>query len=171
MVYTYSVIMNDAYYFLSQSQGLPDIPSAEPLRQRYFRACVVFSWMAIEEMLDYSTTELLRQKKLDKVPKGGLLDRLDRILAIRGASKINAIEFKALRRIRNRITHPISTAADDELLDATQTRAGFDYCLKLLELISPHEFMIKRHNGPMTERVLKDFELGQDLWRSEPWKA
>src|SRR5579872_1224206 len=130
MVYTYSVILNDAYYYLNQCKGLPDIPSSEPLRQRNLRACVLFSWIAVEEMLDYSVGELVRQKLLKATPRGKFYQRLTKVLLLRGAVPIEIEEFRAMRRIRNLLSHPTTTAPEVSL-NVQDAREVFDYCLSV----------------------------------------
>ena len=49
---TYCPTLDDAYFFLNQSKSLSGTPSIKPLQQRYIRACILHSWIALEEMLD-----------------------------------------------------------------------------------------------------------------------
>jgi hypothetical protein len=149
MVYTYSVILNDAYYYLNQCKGLPDIPSSEPLRQRNLRTCVLFSWIAVEEMLHYSSAELIHQKVLTAMPVGKLSARLTQVLGLKGAAPINIEDFRAIRQVRNSLAHPTSAAATEVSLTLTQTQKVFDYCLALIRILAPHELILEPfHSGP-----------------------
>lgn len=143
MVYTYSVILNDAYYYLNQCKGLPDIPSSEPLRQRNLRTCVLFCWIAVEEMLHYSAIELLRRKVLTAMPVGKLSARLTQVLESKGAAPINIEEFRNARQVRNSLAHPTSAGATDVSLTLGQTEKVFDYCLALITLLAPHKLMLE----------------------------
>jgi len=150
MVYTYSVILNDAFYYLNQSKGLPDIPSSEPLRQRNLRACVLFSWIAVEEMVHYSAGDLLRQKSLKAMPRGRLSDMLTEVLLRRGAVPIKIEEFRAMRRVRNLLTHPATTSVPEVFLSLKHACGVFDYCASLVEQIAPHKLMLERpRNRPL----------------------
>ena len=150
MVYTYSVILNDAYYYLNQCKGLPDIPSSEPLRQRNLRTCVLFSWIAVEEMLHYSATDLIRQKVLAAMPAGKLSARLTQVLELKGAAPITIEEFRNTRQVRNSLAHPTSAAATEVSLTLGQTQKVFDSCLALIKLLAPHELMLEPfHSGPL----------------------
>jgi hypothetical protein len=133
-VYAYSIILNDAYFYLNQVISLPAIPSAEPLRQRYVRACILFSWIALEELLADDTTG-----------QGKLSVRLDKALELRGAKRLDSKEFLSLRRIRNLLTHPKKTNSpnDDPLIGVEQARATFEYCLKMMRSLSSHEFVVE----------------------------
>ena len=68
IVYGFTTL-DDAQWFLNQAKGLPEIASAKSRRERYVRACVVLSWIALEESLDIAIKILHRQSTLtDDVP-------------------------------------------------------------------------------------------------------
>ncbi len=85
MVITYSLPLNDAYWFLRQVEGLPNVPTSKQLTLRYLRATAVFSWVALEQMLNAVVDDYVAQGKVARlsVPER-LRDKLEYVLAING---------------------------------------------------------------------------------------
>ena len=115
---------------------------------------MLFSWIAVEDMLHYSATELLRENKLHKLPTGKLSEQVAAVLHVRGGAPLDVKEFLAMRRIRNSLTHP-ATVKDEVSLTLDQSRRVFDYCIALVRSLSRDELMIENHREPMTENILK----------------
>jgi hypothetical protein len=153
--YTYSIVLNDAYFFLNQSEGLPNIPTAEPLRQRYLRTCVLFSWIAVEGMVDYSSRYFVLQKKLSETPKGRLLQRINAVLSSCHKPTVSDEQFKLVRKVRNALTHPTEMDAAPEL-DCENARSVFEWCRKVVELLAPHQLLIELNREALPEKFLKE---------------
>lgn len=150
MVFTYSVILNDAYYYLNLCKGLPDIPSSEPLLQRHLRASVLFSWIAVEEILHHSAAELLSRKVLTDIPSGKLSAMLAQVLAARGAAPLDMRQFRDMRRVRNSLTHPATTTTGQVSLNREQVRKVFEYCVSLAKSLTPGKLILEPlQNAPM----------------------
>jgi hypothetical protein len=139
----YCTTLDDAYFFLNQSIGLPDIPSTVPLRQRYLRACILFSWIALEETLNYVVEELVSKRRLLCEPRGGLLDRLNAVRDARRVAPIDQREFLDARNTRNLLTHATSGEVENRLLTIEQARRVFEYCLKVIRETYPYEVGIR----------------------------
>jgi len=101
MQITYSLELNDACWFLNQAKGLPDIPRTQQLISRYLRATVVFSWVALEQMLGYAIDKYVSPGKLvrESVP-ARLRDRLEHVFAVNG-KQLDRSDFKKHRDLRN----------------------------------------------------------------------
>ncbi len=101
LVYGFTTL-DDAHWFLNQAKGIPEIASAKSRRERYVRACVVLSWIALEESLDAAIKILHRQSTLtDDVPQS-LRDRLQLVMRTVGhnalASQSRAAALQKARR-------------------------------------------------------------------------
>lgn len=46
--------LDDAWAFLLEAKGLPAVTTSRPRVQRCVRACILISWIALEESLDYA---------------------------------------------------------------------------------------------------------------------
>ena len=46
--------LDDAYALLLEARGLPTVPTAARRAQRCVRACILLSWIALEESLDHA---------------------------------------------------------------------------------------------------------------------
>src|SRR3954470_14995480 len=123
--------LEDGYFFLNQLKGLPGLPSSDLLRQRYVRACIIFSWLALEEVGKY-----VDSKRAHLVPREKLIGRLMRLL---GSSQPHnfASEFTRLRTIRNDVAHANS---HDMLIVSLSTRDAsdvFTFCASVALAILP----------------------------------
>jgi len=128
--------LNDAFFFLNQSKGMSDIPASRPLRQRYIRAAILFSWLSLEEVLEYVLTILGKSIITDPVP-GKLADRLRFVLNLRRDKSFSLDEFRALRKLRNSLAHPTSATDEGRLLTVDQAAATFKYCSSVIQRLSP----------------------------------
>jgi hypothetical protein len=122
MTITYSLALNDAYWFLHQAKGLPDVPKSQQLVLRYLRATVVFSWVALEQMLGSTIDDYVSRGKLvrSSVPTR-LRDKLEHVLAVKGKTLDRSL-FKRHRDLRNDITH------DDTLFSISDVNAAYSFC-------------------------------------------
>jgi hypothetical protein len=131
MVITYSLPLNDAYWFLHQVEGLPKVPTSEQLTFRYLRATVVFSWVALEQMLNAAIDDYVAQGKLvrSSVPER-LRDKLEYVLAINGKTLDRSL-FKKHRDLRNEITH------GDRVFTLSDVQAAFSFCFDTIAAFYP----------------------------------
>lgn len=131
----YCSLLDDAIFFVNHAKGLPDVPSSQPLRHRYTRASILFSWIALEEMLDYAIEE---QGLLAAAPPKPLRSRLDFALHAIGRPAVEAEAFSTARKLRNRLTHPVinGKAAGASIEDA---RKVFDFCSRAIKSLFTHE--------------------------------
>ncbi len=137
LVYGFTTL-DDAHWFLNQAKGLPDIASAKSLRERYVRACVVLSWIALEESLDAAIKILRRQSTLtDDVPQR-LRDRLQLVMRTVGHGNLDSGAFKRARTPRNELVHP-KTGRSEPSLSVEQAARVFDYCENSIRTFFPHQ--------------------------------
>ena|SRR5712691_101962 len=128
--------LDDAPFFLNQSKGMSDIPSSRPLRQRYVRACILFSWLSLEEVLEY----VIRQKEKEGTLKHPVPSRLgDKLRFVLHALRKShsSSEFQTLRKIRNHLVHPASETDETTLLTQNQAAAAFRYCSSTIQRLCP----------------------------------
>ena len=152
----YCSILDDAHFFLNQAQGLPDVPSSRPLRDRYIRACILFSWIALEEMLDYA----IQERGLSKgAPPTPLRKRLDFTLKAGGQPSVDAVSFSATRRTRNEITHPI-IYGKLVVVAFRDARNAFDFCSRTIQILfSKHEVAWGLEKSPSAKTVRENVRL------------
>ena len=109
--------LDDAFFFLNQSKGMSDIPSSRPLRQRYIRACILFSWLSLEEVLEYVIRQKEKEGTLKHPVPTRLGDKLQFVLhALRKSHSSD--EFQTLRKIRNRLAWIIHDLSGEKRKDA-----------------------------------------------------
>ncbi|MDX6382612.1 MAG: hypothetical protein QOK48_185 [Blastocatellia bacterium] len=133
---TYSLELNDACWFLNQAKGLPDIPKTKQLLSRYLRATVVFSWVALEQMLGYAIDEYVANGKLIRasVPSR-LRDRIEQVFAVSG-NQLDRPLFKKHRDLRNDITH------SDGILSISDVQAAYDFCIDTIGAFYPRKVSV-----------------------------
>jgi hypothetical protein len=131
MVITYSLPLNDASWFLHQAEGLPEVPKSEQLTLRYLRATVVFSWVALEQMLKTAVDDYVAQGRLvrSSVPER-LRDKLEHVLAVNGKTLDRSL-FKQHRDLRNEITH------GDRVFSLSDVQAAFNFCFDTIGAFFP----------------------------------
>ncbi len=140
---TYCTTLDDAYFFLNQAKGLPDIPSVKPLRQRYLRSCIFFAWIALEEILDCAVTDLEETGKLHKASPHRLRDKVKLVLALRGRHTFRSEDFEKARRIRNSLVHPTPDLSEDVLLTLQKANHVFQDCLKTIHTLYSHNVTLR----------------------------
>jgi hypothetical protein len=131
MRYAYSIALNDACWFLNQAKGLPDVPKTQQLISRYLRATVVFSWVALEQMLTAAIDEYIAKGKMvrSSIPKR-LRDKLEHVLAAQGKT-LDRVNFKKHRDLRNDITH------DDRVFSISDVEEAHLFCIETIEAFFP----------------------------------
>ena len=140
---TYVTTLDDAYFFLNQSKGLPKIPSVKPLQQRLARACILHSWIALEEMLDYAIEDLRKQGKMKEPPARPLSEKLKAVLSARGSLALDMKDFSVARKVRNILVHPTPNKSEDHFLTLEQASSVFNYCLTTIRAISPYNVTLR----------------------------
>jgi hypothetical protein len=135
--------LDDAHYFLMEAKGLPAIPSASVRLCRCLRACVLLSWVGLEDGLDSAAEGLgARGRALKALPTRLKVRMMAFLLPLSEPFHVNA-EFDRLHKIRNQLAN---TAAGEitsptTLAEAEQT---YQFCLRTLRafhtygIVSPH---------------------------------
>lgn len=131
----YCSLLDDAIFFVDQAKGLPDVPSTQALRDRYARASILFSWIALEEMLDCAIEE--RGLSPAALPKR-LRSRLDFALHAIGRPPVEPESYSTARKLRNRLTHSVinEKAARASIDEARQV---FDFCSRTIKDLFKHQ--------------------------------
>jgi hypothetical protein len=133
---TYISTLDDAFYYLNQAKGRPEVPSLRPLIQRYLRSCILLSWIALEETLEYADDELLK-RGVSLEHKRNLRDKLRAIVEYHRAGSFDDKRFTNMRDIRNTLTHPKNDTQEDEILTIKFALQSFEYCYDLIRAIYP----------------------------------
>jgi hypothetical protein len=139
LVYEFTTL-NDAFAFLLEIKGLPSIKSAEIRKQRGVRACILLSWIALEDCLDVAV-EKWGPKRLGPLPVP-LKRRLSVVLKALKKPPIDDAQFAALRAIRNTLTHPKSGVnGPDFTMD--QAESTFGFCMATIRAFFPFHIHLK----------------------------
>ena len=125
--------LNDAYALLNNARTLPQTPNGKTLIDTYSRAVVLFSWIALEEIVRHE----YRERTLT-APSPKLWTCITDLLANRPAPLFASFDaskgtFLARREVRNSVVHSLETAAAISLNDAEE---AFTYCKTAVEAIS-----------------------------------
>lgn len=118
----YCTILDDANFFINQAKGLPVVPSANPLRDRYIRMGILCSWIALEEMLAVSIEEQGLSKAARRV---SLRNRLDLALRTLRKASLDGDAFVQARAVRNCLTHP---RGDEQPASLKEAVGVFNFC-------------------------------------------
>jgi hypothetical protein len=129
--------LDDAFFFLNQSKSIAETPSSQPLRQRYIRACILFSWISLEESLDHRVEELQKSQHFEGTVPKGLFDKLEAAVQANGHTITSSSQFYALRRVRNSLTHPDAMTDERPLLTLDSARDTFNYCSTMMSIFLP----------------------------------
>jgi len=124
--------LDDACFFLNQAKGLPNVPSARALQQRYIHACILFSWMALEDMTDFAIGNKIKSEVSGTVRAKALRAKLDLALPAIGETPVEEGAYSKARKPRNQLTHP--TKAGVRVLGYTLEDACyvFGFCSSLI---------------------------------------
>ena len=135
MIYRFTTL-DDAYAFLLEAKGLPDVGTAKLRIQRCVRACILLSWVALEEALNRSIEHWNQEGRAFGPLPGSLKPRLSAVLAVVSRPPINEVEFTRLRKIRNALTHPRATVDEPELA-VEKAEETFDLCVSTVRALFP----------------------------------
>ena len=129
--------LDDAEAFLIEAKSLPAISSASVRLRKCLRACILLSWVALEDGLGSAIEDWgKRHKKFDALPSQ-LKQRIDTILSVVSTYKMVDLEFNRLRKIRNQLTHP-NIREDEPKLSVEVAEQTFQFCLTTLRALSPY---------------------------------
>lgn len=127
--------LNDAFAFLLEAKGLPDVASVQKRRQRTVRACILLSWIAVEDCLDVAIEDWRKTRKAFGPFKGSLQQRVSAVVQALKRNQIDEVQFAELRSIRNQLTHPKASAQEPQLtLD--QAEITFGFCMATIRAFS-----------------------------------
>jgi hypothetical protein len=128
--------LNDAWAFLLEARGLPDIKSVHVRKQRCVRACILLSWIALEECLDVGIEDWQKSRQGFGPFSVPLKQRLSAVLAALKRPAIDDAQYNSLRAIRNVLTHPKATQGEPALTVA-QAESTFGFCMSTIRLFLP----------------------------------
>ncbi len=135
LVYRFTTL-DDASSFLLEAKSLPVVATTTRAVQRSVRACILLSWVALEESFDHAV-ELWNSKGQTFGPlPGPLRSRLSAVLAAASRPPIDEVAFATLRKIRNELTHP-RTAVDEPELTVDQAEETFQFCMFAIRAFFP----------------------------------
>lgn len=150
--------LDDAYAFLTEAKGLPAIPSASARLRLCLRACVLLSWVGLEDGLDLCVEDWgARGRTLKGLPTKLKVRTLAFLLPLCDPPLVG-VEFDRLRQIRNQLAHPRGKHNNAQLTleDADQT---FHFCLKILRALNTYRIAVRSRdtngrsaNHPATTR-------------------
>lgn len=124
--------LDDAWFFLNQAKGLPNVPSARALQQRYIHACILFSWMALEDSTDYAIKNRIKGKISATVRPKALRARLDLALQAIGETPVEAGAYSKARKPRNQLTHATQAGVQGVEYRLEDARSIFDFCSSVI---------------------------------------
>jgi hypothetical protein len=124
--------LDDAWFFLNQAKGLPNVPSARALQQRYIHACVLFSWMALEDSTDYAIKNRIKGKISATVRPKALRARLDLALQAIGETPVEVGPYSKARKRRNQLTHPIQAGVQNLEYRLEDACYVLDFCSSVI---------------------------------------
>jgi hypothetical protein len=129
--------LDDAEAFLAEAKGLPAISSTNIRLRRCLRACILLSWIALEDGLDSAIEDWGNKRQTFDALPSQLKQRIIAILSAVSTYKMDDSDFNRLRKIRNLLTHP-NTKEDDPKLTVEVTEQTFQFCLTTLRALSPY---------------------------------
>jgi hypothetical protein len=135
LIYRFTTL-DDAYALLVEAKGLPVVATAARRRQLFARACILVSWVALEECLDHAVELWNRKGRVFVRLPGTLKPRLSAVLAAVSRPPIDDVAFTTLRKIRNELTHPRATADEPELTVETAEKT-FEFCMSVVRAVFP----------------------------------
>lgn len=138
--------LDDAHVFLMEAKALPAIPSASERLRRCLRACILLSWVGLEDGLDYAVEGWgARGRTIKTLPTKLKVRMLAFLLPLAEPSLVDA-EFTRLCEIRNRLAQPIGKEGSlpPTLSEADQT---FQFCLRILRAINTYGIVSRSHES------------------------
>jgi len=159
--------LDDAHAFLMEAKALPAIPSASVRLCRCLRACILLSWVGLEDGLDYAVEGWgARGRTIKTLPTKLKVRMLAFLLPLSEPSLVDA-EFTRLGKIRNRLAQPIGK---EESLPPTLTEAEqtFQFCLRILRAINTYGIVSRSRES--NSRFAHILEMTRDVPKIPPAK-
>ncbi len=128
--------LDDAYAFLLEARGLPTVATATRRAQRCVRACVLLSWVALEEGLDHAVDLWNHEGRVFGALPAPLKPRIAAVLAALSRPPIDDAAFTTRRKVRNELTHPRASINEPELA-VEQAEKTFEFCMSSLRALFP----------------------------------
>jgi hypothetical protein len=138
--------LDDAHDFLLEAKGLPAIPSASVRLGRCLRACILLSWVGLEDGLDSAADGWgARGRTLKALPTRVKVRMLAFLLPLTEPLLVGA-EFDRLHKIRNRLAHTRAneSTSPPALVEAEQT---FQFCLRILRALNTYAIASPAHES------------------------
>jgi hypothetical protein len=117
--------LNDAEYFLNNARGLPLTTTGRRRSDIYRKSVVVFSWMALEEIvrLELASSHL-------KAKSYRLWDQIELLVSNKSSHDLAGFDasknaFLKQRKVRNGVAHALEIGAEVTLEEASSC---FSYC-------------------------------------------
>lgn len=159
--------LDDAHAFLMEAKGLPAIPSASVRVSRCLRACILLSWVGLENGLDCAAEGWgARGRTLKALPTRLKVRMLAFLLPLAEPSLVDA-EFDRLHKIRNQLARPRTkeSSPPPSLAEAEQT---FQFCLRILRALNTYG--IASPSNESNGRVAHALAMTRDVPRIPPAK-
>jgi hypothetical protein len=135
LVYRFTTL-DDAYELLLEARGLPSVATSTRRVQRCVRACILLSWVALEEGLDDAVGLWNQEGQAFGPLPAPLKPRISAVLAALSRPPIDDAAFTTLRRVRNELTHPRASIDEPELA-VEQAETTFEFCMSTLRALFP----------------------------------
>jgi hypothetical protein len=129
--------LDDARSFLLEAKGLPPVRSGAERLRRCMHACILLSWIALEDGLDYAIEYWGKNGQTFSALPTTLKERISTVLSVISAPPMDDSQFSRLRKIRNRLTHP-KIKDEEPKLTVEMTEQTFQFCLATLRALSPY---------------------------------
>lgn len=133
--------LDDAHGFRLEAKGLPTVPSAFARNQRSLRACILLSWVAVEDGLDIAIKLWEEKRQVFGPLPSSLKQKIDAVLQTVHRSPVDEAQYRVLRRIRNDLTHPKASKADTHLT-LQNAEVTFQFCCSILRELLPYQLLI-----------------------------
>ena len=129
--------LEDAHYFVNQVHGLPDVPNAARMRERFIRAGIILSWAALEEARTYFV-ESGKLSARPNFPKNGKPLEVIRYVAEANGKAVRMADLERARALRNDATHFRPDSTYVVTITEQNCKFVFDTCLAAICAMSRH---------------------------------
>ena len=130
--------LEDAYYFVNQVRGLPDVPNTARLRERFIRAGIILSWAGLEEARTY-LVESGKYSIRPDFPKSGKPLDVIRYVARANGKLVREDDLEKARSLRNDATHFRPDSVYSAAITERNCKFVFDTCLAAVRAMTRHE--------------------------------
>jgi hypothetical protein len=159
--------LDDAHAFLLEAKGLPAIPSASVRLGRCLRACILLSWVGLEDGLDSAADAWgARGRTLKALPTRLKVRMLAFLLPLAEPSLVDA-EFDRLYKIRNQVARP-RTKESSPSPTLAEAELTFQFCLRILRALNTYAIASPAHES--NGRFAHAMTITRDVPRIPPAK-